>query len=83
MERSAEILTEVEVIPGVKGPRRWPDELKARIVAETMEAGATVASVARRHGLNASQLSGCRRLARESRLIFASGGRGSGICADR
>ena len=26
---------------------------------------------------------GCRRLARESRLIFASGGRGDGICADR
>ena len=34
--------------------RRWPDKLKARMVTETMEAGATVAGVARRHGLNAS-----------------------------
>ena len=42
MEPSTEFLGEVEVLPAVKGRRRWPEELKARIVAETLEAGATV-----------------------------------------
>ena len=64
MEPSTEILSNVEVLPVSGGRRRWPDALKAQIVAETLEAGATVAGVSRRHGLNANQLSGWRRLAR-------------------
>ena len=47
MEFSAEFLGEVEVLPAVKGRRRWPEELKGRIVAEKLEAGATVAGVLR------------------------------------
>ena len=35
MEPSAEFLGEVEVIHAVRGRRRWPEELKGRIVAET------------------------------------------------
>ncbi len=31
MERTAEFFSPVEVIGGVKGRRRWPDELKAWI----------------------------------------------------
>ena len=65
MEPSTEILSRVEVIPGSVGRRRWPEE---RIVAETLEDGATAAGAARRYDLDANQLSGWRLLARDGRL---------------
>jgi transposase len=36
--------------------REWPEALKRRIVAETLEPGASVSIVARRHDVNANQV---------------------------
>ncbi len=40
----------VEVLGRVERRRRWSDNEKMRIVAETLAPGAKVAAVARRHG---------------------------------
>ena len=47
--------------PIAGGRRRWPDALKRRIVAETLEPGASVSVVARRHDINANQVFKWRR----------------------
>src|SRR3954471_19832505 len=46
----------LEVITGVGRRRRWTDEDKARIVAESLDPATTSSVVARRYGLHASQL---------------------------
>jgi transposase len=46
----------LEVITGVGRRRRWTDEEKAWIVAESLEPASTVSAVARRYGLHPSQL---------------------------
>jgi len=57
-----------EVVEPRRGSRRWPDDLKARIVAESFQPGARVLDVARRHGMVAHQLSDWRRFARQGLL---------------
>lgn len=59
----------LEVMEGPTGRRRWPDDVKGRIVAETLRPGATVAEVARRHGMGAQHLSTWRRLARDGKIV--------------
>src|SRR4028119_2376121 len=46
----------LEVITGFGRRRRWSDEEKAWIVAESLDPATTVSAVARRYGLHASQL---------------------------
>jgi len=60
----------IEVMHRTRGYRRWPGEVKARIVAESFQPGARVADVARRHDMAAHQLSDWRRQAREGRLVL-------------
>jgi transposase len=50
----------VEIIT-VERRRRWSDEDKRRIVAETFEPNASVSSVAKRHGLHPGQVFSWRR----------------------
>src|SRR3954462_8584868 len=53
---NADSFRRVEVIPGIGRRRRWSDEEKARIVAESLDPATTASAVARRYGLHVSQL---------------------------
>ena len=68
MVATSEFLTS---IPAVQvGARRWPFELKAQIVAETLIEGATVKAVAKRYELIPSTVSDWRRMARMGKLVL-------------
>lgn len=66
--------TTLEVLPTGRGRReahrQWPDEVKARIVSESLRPGMTVNEVAGRYGLKANHLSSWRTLARQGKLVL-------------
>jgi transposase len=66
----------VEVFVGTGRRRRWPPDTKARILEETLAAGAVVSEIARRHGITAQQLFGWRRAARRHAMESVSGSPG-------
>ena len=58
---------------GAASARRWTGAEKERVVAESERPGATIAAVARRHGIDESTLRGWRR-----RVLGSVDGAGSG-----
>lgn len=59
----------MELLAAPAAKRRWSDEAKGRIVAETLVTGVMVNEVARRHGVKANHLSSWRTLARQGKLV--------------
>ena len=66
-------VTRMEVLEGPTGRRPCPDDVKARIVAESFDPGARVCDVAQRQGLAPQHLSSWRGLARKGKLDVAIG----------
>ncbi|MCK1540550.1 transposase [Bradyrhizobium sp. 179] len=59
----------IEVYAGA-GRKRWPDDVKSQIAAESLESGAVVTDVARRHGCRPQQVHDRRRRARLGQLVL-------------
>jgi transposase len=60
----------LEVVRGPSGRQRWPDEVKARVVADSFRRGARVSDVARSHGVTRGQVYQWRMLARRGLLVL-------------
>ncbi|WP_157747898.1 transposase [Sinorhizobium sojae] len=68
METTLEVLTTAKAA-GARH-RQWPEEVKARIVSESLRPGVTVNEVAERYGLKPNHLSSWRTMARQGKLVL-------------
>jgi len=69
-ERYLEPLDRVEVLAGPTGRRKWPDDVKGQLVAESFLPGVSVREVAERNGLMPSHLSTWRGLAKRGAFVI-------------
>ena len=83
LEPKATMVRRLEVITGAGRRRRFSADDKARLIEETLVAGAVVSDVARRHGLSPQQLFTWRRQARRPAVTSAAVGRGGCGAAGR
>jgi transposase-like protein len=64
-KQRADIAGRIEVIAKASRRRRWPEDVRAAIVAEALEEGAVVSAIARRHSVAPRQVFAWRKAARE------------------
>ena len=62
--KDAESYRRIELITGTTRRRRWSDDERARILAESFEPGANISAVARRHGVHGGLLHTWRKQAK-------------------
>ena len=74
VDRKSDGLQRLDVITGVGRRRRWPQDFKAAVVAESFEVGAIASDVARRHGLRPQQLFAWRNQMRVPNVGVSDGG---------
>jgi transposase len=60
----------IDIRTGIGRRRRWSDEAKGGVVAESYEPGAVVSEVARRHDITPQHLFAWRKAARAGRLVL-------------
>jgi transposase len=61
-------MTEIKLITSVERRRRWTVEEKRHVVEETYRSGMSISQVARKYGINPSQLFYWRRIMEEGAL---------------